>query len=591
MISPRPQDAFKISVVLTTYNRRESLEKCLLSLAAQKFPTDEYEVIVVADGCTDDSVELLRTFSSPCAFRWFARPNQGQPAAQNFGVAAAKGDIVLFMDDDCICDPDLVAAHYDAHAQNNKLVVVGAVLLHPESPPGTVYDVVKDLENAEWRRLSSEGARRSDTVLCANSSIARGAALDCRFDTSYKRMHDVEAGIRLWEKGYRPRFAPKAVAYEFYTKTVSAMLQDSYQHGKYEVLLSSNHPAFKPLTGIANINEGNLLKRAVRKQLAIHAIVSELMLRMAAVLADVFRILPGFAELSKRILRARAGIVHLRGAIQEAGSWEILEERYGKRVPVILFHNVGSPRQGEYPGLTTPTAEFETQISVLSAMGYKSIRPSEWLRWRYAGGTLPERPVMLVFDDAYAEACHNAFPLIERYGFVAACMVVTRCMGSTNRWDEEAGRPSFQLMNESEILEWSKKGIEFGGHSCHHPELPLMEDERLEQEIAQCKDDLTMLLGRAPASFAYPFGAVSPKVEAEVRKHFELAFTAWQGVLHLGTNPHLVPRIRFIPGETRFGIWCRLRLGRNLLEVWRGRWARIVNRFRKGGAAGSALPA
>ena len=197
-------------------------------------------------------------------------------------------------------------------------------------------------------------------------------------------------------------------------------------------------------------------------------------------------------------------------------------------------------------------------------MGYKGIRPSEWLQWRDAGGTLPESPVILVFDDAYAEACRNAFPLLERYGFVAACMVVTKCMGSTNRWDEEAGMPSFQLMSRDEILEWSNKGIEFGGHSCHHPELPFVEDKRLEGEIAECKEDLTALLGKVPTSFAYPFGAVNPKVEAAVRNHFEIAFTAWQGVLHLGTNPYLVPRIRFVPGETRFGIWCRLRLGRNL---------------------------
>lgn len=581
----------KVSVVIPTYNRRPSLERCLLSLAAQSFPAQEYEVVVVADGCTDGTLELLRTFTAPFMLRWFAQPNQGAPAAQNSGVAAANGDIILFLDDDCICDPELVAAHCEAHAQGSRLVVIGAVLLHPESPPGTLHNMVKELEDAEWRRLCSQGTRQSDLMLCANSSIARHAALDCRFDTTYMRMHDVEAGIRLWAKGYRPRFAPKAIVYELYTKTVNAMLRDSYYHGKYEFLLSIDHPSFKPLSGIVNINEGNFLKRAVRGQLALHPASSEFVLRMAGVVAESLRILPVFSRLAKRILSARAGIAHLRGAVQEAGSWEILEERFGRRVPVIMYHNVGSPRLGEYPGLTTPIAEFETQLRFLSAMGYKGIRPSEWLQWRDAGGRLPERPVMLIFDDAYAEAGQNAFPLLERYGFEAACMVVTRCIGSTNRWDEEAGLPSFQLMSESEILEWSKRGIEFGGHTSSHPELPFVEEERLEQEIAQCRDDLTALLGKAPTSFAYPFGAVSPRVEAAVRNHFELAFTAWQGVLHLGTNPHLVPRIRFLPGETRFGMWCRLRLGKNLFEVCRGRWVRLAKKIRNGRATGSELTA
>ncbi len=581
----------KVSVVIPTYNRRSSLERCLSSLAAQSFPSSEYEVIVVADGCKDDTVELLRTFAPPFTFRWLEQANQGAPAAQNLGVAAAKGEVILFLDDDCVCDPDVIAAHHDAHVQDGQFVAFGPVLLHPDSPHGTLHDVVGDLEDAEWQRLTADGPRRADLMLCANSSMKRDAAMDCRFDTTYKRMHDVEAGMRLWAKGYRPRFVSQAIVYELYTKTVGAMLQDSYLHGKYEVLLSNNHPAFKPLAGIVNINRGNFLKRELRKLLAIHAASSDFVLCVVGALAGRLRSVYVFARLAKRILRARAGIAHLKGAIQEAGSWKALEERFGKRIPVIMFHNVGTPRLGEYPGLTTPMAEFETQISVLAKMGYKGIRPSEWLRWRDEGGTLPESPVILVFDDAYAEACRNAFPLLERYGFVAACMVVTKCMGSTNRWDEEAGLPSLQLMSRSEILEWSNRGIEFGGHSCHHPELPFVEDELLEAEIADCKDDLTTLLRETPKSFAYPFGAVNPKVEAAVRNHFELAFTTWRGVLHLGTNPHLVPRIRFVPGETRFGIWCRLRLGRNLLDICRGRWARFARKTESNATTGRALTA
>ncbi|MFZ0747487.1 MAG: glycosyltransferase [Terracidiphilus sp.] len=573
----------KISVIVTTYNRKASLTLCLTSLAAQRFPTEEYEVIVVADGCTDGSVELLRSFVFPCAFTWFAQSNQGQPAAQNFGVAAARGDIVLFMDDDCICDPELVSAHYEAHARGSHLVVLGAVLLHPDSPPGTLRKMVKELEDAEYLRLSTEGTRRSDLMLCANSSIARQAAVDCPFDTSYKRIHDVEAGVRLWSKGYRPLFAPKAVAYELYTKTASGLLRDSKYLGKYEVILSTGQPGFKPLAGIVHMNVGGVLRRSLRKQLALHPLASEFVLRPLNSLAESLRFLPPFGWLAKSVLSARAVISHLSGAILEAGSWEKLEERFGKRIPVIMLHNVGSARPGEYPGLTTPTAEFEGQIRLLSEMGYQGIRPSQWLQWRDAGGTLPRRPVMLVFDDAYAEACSNAFPILERYSFGAACMVVTQCIGATNRWDEEAGRPSFQLMGKSEILEWSQKSIEFGGHTGSHPDLTTVSDERAEQEIAQCKADLTALLGEDPVSFAYPFGGVSHAAQAAARNHFQIAFTAWPGRLHLGTNPYLVPRIAFLPGESRIGMWCRLRIGRNPFEVFRNRLVPFFRKARRGG--------
>jgi peptidoglycan/xylan/chitin deacetylase (PgdA/CDA1 family) len=185
---------------------------------------------------------------------------------------------------------------------------------------------------------------------------------------------------------------------------------------------------------------------------------------------------------------------------------------------------------------------------------------------------------MLVFDDAYEEASGTAFPILQRYGFLASCMVVTGCIGMTNRWDEAAGLPSFQLMNESQIQRWSSEGIEFGGHTRSHRELPYESDERVESEVAECKEDLTKLLGEPPACFAYPFGGLSAAATAAVRRHFQLGFTAWPGRLHLATDPALAPRIAFLPGESTFGMWCRLRLGRNPFEVLRNRWRKLAER-------------
>jgi peptidoglycan/xylan/chitin deacetylase (PgdA/CDA1 family) len=155
-------------------------------------------------------------------------------------------------------------------------------------------------------------------------------------------------------------------------------------------------------------------------------------------------------------------------------------------------------------------------------------------------------------------------------------MVVTNCIGTTNRWDEEAGRPSFQLMDELQIREWARNGIEFGGHTSSHPELPLVSAERVEQEIAQCKESLAKLLGKPPVSFAYPFGSLSAAAIATAGRHFQLAFTSWPGRLHLAVDPALVPRIFFRPGESKIGMWCRLRIGRNPFEEMRNQWRSII---------------
>ena len=577
----------KASVVITTFNRRSSLERCLGSLAPQSFPGEEWEVIVVADGCTDDSVDYLRTISVPFKLRWFDRPNQGQPAAQNFGVANASGNIVIFLDDDCICEPGWVAAHCETHAQGGQIVGVGAILYHADSPAGTLSNLKLRLAESEYQRLLANGADLRDMMLCANSSIARSAALDTSFDPSFERIHDVEAGQRLLARGFRPVFVSQAIVYELFTKSIDGALRDSWLQGKNEVILTARSPRFKPLAGIGLINQGSPFKRISRKALALHPRLSEVMLRPAFMLAEALRPIPPFASFAARILQARLAIQLVAGAIRQAGAWVALEGTFGKHVPVLMYHNVGDPRPGEYPGLTTPVVEFENQIRFLAQHGYQTITPSDWLRWREAGGTLPQRPVMLVFDDAYEEASQNAFPILERAGYSAACMVVTGCIGSTNRWDEEAGRPSFPLMNADQILDWSRRGIEFGGHTRSHPFLPDIPGERVEAEIGRCAEDLTTLLGDAQTSFAYPFGGFSTEAEKSARRHFRMAFSVWPGVLHLGSNPYLVPRIAFLPGETRFGMSCRLRLGKNPFEVARNRWRRLFGHAPEAKTAGA----
>jgi glycosyltransferase involved in cell wall biosynthesis/peptidoglycan/xylan/chitin deacetylase (PgdA/CDA1 family) len=568
----------KVSIVIPTYNRRSSLKRSLDSIASQDFPATEYEVIVVADGCTDGTEEYLRRFRPACGFRWLSQANLGAAAAQNAGIAAAAGDLIIFVDDDCICDPGLVAAHVEAHRDADRVVAIGPMLVHSDTPQGILRDVKGDIARADCERLIAGEVRRSDLMLCANSSISRQAALECPFDPSYQRMHDIEAGLRLAAKGYRPKFAPKAVAYELFTKSVDGVMSDARRQGRYEVFLAAKYPEFKPLAALVRINEGNPVKRWLRKQLALYAGVSEFALRLVYGVSERLRRFPLFAVTAHRTLRARLGLQHVRGAIEEAGSWQELERRFGKRVPVIIYHNVGIPRIGEYPGLTTPPDEFESQIRLLKNMGYAAIVPEEWLRWRDAGAALPEKPVMVVFDDAYEEAAQVAYPIMERHGFKAACMVVTGCIGLTNRWDEEAGRPSFQLMDGSQIQLWASRGFEFGGHTRSHRELPFEKEERVELEVAQCKEDLARVLGKPPTSFAYPYGGLSEAAAAAVRRHFQMGFTSWPGRLHLATDPALIPRIAFLPGESKFGMWCRLRLGRNPNEVMRNRLKKLAGK-------------
>jgi len=91
-----------VSIVVCTFNRSNRLNPCLKSLREQTYPLDRYEIIVVDDGSTDST---LQTIEKEGVNLIHHEKNKGIPAARNSGIAAAKGEIVAFIDDDAVADP------------------------------------------------------------------------------------------------------------------------------------------------------------------------------------------------------------------------------------------------------------------------------------------------------------------------------------------------------------------------------------------------------------------------------------------------------------------------------------------------------
>jgi glycosyltransferase involved in cell wall biosynthesis len=115
-----------ITVVIATHNQAERLRLVLCGLSVQTMPDDRFEVIVVDDGCTDGTVSLLATASYPW-LRVVPTPGHvGRCAARNQGLAAARGELVVFLDGDALPMPELVATYWEAYQrQGGKAVFCG----------------------------------------------------------------------------------------------------------------------------------------------------------------------------------------------------------------------------------------------------------------------------------------------------------------------------------------------------------------------------------------------------------------------------------------------------------------------------------
>jgi glycosyltransferase involved in cell wall biosynthesis len=121
------------TIIIPTYNRKQSLLETLHSLAAQSHPPDRYEVVVVDDGSTDGTEAMLTAATFPYPLRYMGQRNQGSAVARNTGAQHAQGRLLIFLDDDMLAEPAYVAALVAEHQSYPRTVGMGTEL--PYLPP------------------------------------------------------------------------------------------------------------------------------------------------------------------------------------------------------------------------------------------------------------------------------------------------------------------------------------------------------------------------------------------------------------------------------------------------------------------------
>ncbi|MDQ3004488.1 MAG: glycosyltransferase family 2 protein [Chloroflexota bacterium] len=120
-----------VSVIIPTYNRKDLLRETLHSLAQQTYPSDHFEVIVVDDGSTDGTVSIAAEVF-PFILRYFWQSNQGDASARNLGARQSQADILVFLDDDILVEPDYLTYLICEHAEYQNRITVGVVNIRPE---------------------------------------------------------------------------------------------------------------------------------------------------------------------------------------------------------------------------------------------------------------------------------------------------------------------------------------------------------------------------------------------------------------------------------------------------------------------------
>jgi GT2 family glycosyltransferase len=262
----------KISIVIPTMNRLASLQQVISGLLSLTYPASEFEVIVVSDGSTDGTNSYLTRLTTPFRLVPLLQANSGAAGARNAGIAAAEGELIVFLDDDTVPAPDLLEEHermQDSHCK--RAVVIGPMRTppHPWRPSPWVGWELTRLAKQYQRMVNGDWQPTPRQFYTANASVPRQMVIQAGgFDPSFRRAEDVELAYRLEAQGAVFVFAPQAVVYHYAERSFTSWIAIPTAYGINDVIFSqekgqtwllptifrefhTRHPLIKSLTWLS----------------------------------------------------------------------------------------------------------------------------------------------------------------------------------------------------------------------------------------------------------------------------------------------------------------------------------------------------
>lgn len=226
-----------ISVVIPTYNKKKSLQAVIDSLCSQSWPKDKYEVIVVDDGSTDGTRQWveLKQQDCPCSLRYLYQENKGPAAARNFGIRRALGDIVAFIDSDCIASHNWIEKLVNGYDNARVAGTGGTIKARPSLSKISRYCAY--IKMNEQPLIDDTGI----VYLITGNASFRKKYLELigGFDERYNSAggEDPDLCYRLRGQGYIFKYNRDAVVYNRHKERLGEFLKTYFNYGKGDSFL------------------------------------------------------------------------------------------------------------------------------------------------------------------------------------------------------------------------------------------------------------------------------------------------------------------------------------------------------------------
>ena len=548
----------ELSVIIPTHNRAERLRRCLEALGHQTQPATDFDVIVVNDGSTDATAEMLAQLEMPFALRVIHQTQSGQCTARNRGTDSAAR-YCLFLDDDVMAGPDLVAEHLQAQRAGDEVVAIGQLTTRLPASADWFARCFAQGWHDHYTRLN-HGARPPMWRDCyaANLSVPRDALLAVGgFAVDLTTNFGPELGYRLQQHGSRFVYLPAALGEHDDNKNCRQLLRYDEHEGRMLPELIRRHPDLLP-EFLGTFWDTSPRAVRLRQFFLTLKIPPHRLAPLRRLLLSEHWAWEGF-----RFLRAYAFWHGVRHSTPDQETWQ----RMMYRTPILMYHAFGAP--DEHPSrFIIPVRRFAQQMAWLKHRRYHVLSLSEFLSYQSEHQLPPVRSVVITIDDGYADVSRLAHPILQRYHFPATLFVVSQRVGTANQWDQQgalAGRP---MLDWPDVRQLAREGMEIGAHTRTHPHLKTLSIERVREEINGSRSDIERELALPVHTFAYPYGEYDEVSETAVKQaEFRGSCSTRPGLIAAATALHALPRIEIQGTDSLLDFVLKLRRGRGVRSV------------------------
>jgi len=226
--------SYYISVIIPTYNRVSTLSNCLLFYNKQNFPYEKFEVIVIDDGSSDNTEQMIKEIKQHVNYslKYYRKENGGPGSARNVGLSRATGEIFLIIGDDIFPDANLLLQHWEWHHDiypENNVGILGFVTWASNPPPSPLMIWMERWVQNSYHLLNHTQIVDWKYNYTGNISLKRKFynATGVIFEERYRiyGFEDIEWGFRLNRNGFQLRYNKNAIGLHHHWTTLDSSLK------------------------------------------------------------------------------------------------------------------------------------------------------------------------------------------------------------------------------------------------------------------------------------------------------------------------------------------------------------------------------